>query len=112
MLQRAILLRAATGYKRPSDTSGPLSPVGPALQVGPTAGLGCTRMETPDLKVGRYGAVDRGTGAYSYRKASIGSSREALKAGNNPKKMPTLAEKPIPRANDHQGRDTGKPDSQ
>ena len=33
-------------------------------------------------------------------------------AGKRPKKMPTLAEKPMPRANDHQGSETGKPDSQ
>ncbi len=48
--------------------------------------------------------------AYSYLSASIGSSRDALIAGNRPKKMPTLAEKPIPSANDHQGSDTGKPE--
>ena len=47
--------------------------------------------------------------SYSYLSASIGSSREALKAGNRPKKMPTLAEKPMPSANDHQGSETGKP---
>ena len=33
-------------------------------------------------------------------------------AGNMPKKMPTLAEKPRPMANDHQGSETGKPVSQ
>ena len=49
---------------------------------------------------------------YSYRSASIGSSRDALMAGNRPKKMPTLAEKPMPSANDHQGSETGKPESQ
>ena len=30
-------------------------------------------------------------------------------AGNRPKKMPTVAEKPMPSANDHQGSETGKP---
>src|SRR5258708_25577835 len=50
-------------------------------------------------------------GSYSYRKASIGSSRDALNAGNNPKKMPTLAENPIPSAKDHHGNETGKTDS-
>ena len=39
-------------------------------------------------------------------------SRDALIAGKSPKKMPTLAEKPMPMANDHQGSDTGKPESQ
>ena len=33
-------------------------------------------------------------------------------AGNRPKKMPTLAEKPMPRANDHHGSETGKPETQ
>ena len=42
----------------------------------------------------------------------MGSSREARMAGNMPKKTPTLAEKPMPMANDHQGSETGKPDSQ
>ena len=51
------------------------------------------------------------TGYYSYLSASIGSSRDALNAGYRPKKIPTLAEKPIPIANDHQGSEMGKPDS-
>src|SRR6186997_630730 len=46
---------------------------------------------------------------HSYRRASIGSSREALKAGYIPKKMPTAAEKPRPIANDHHGSEIGKP---
>ena len=33
-------------------------------------------------------------------------------AGKRPKKMPTLAEKPMPMANDHQGREIGKPEIQ
>src|SRR4029453_14090296 len=49
---------------------------------------------------------------YSYRSASIGSMRDALMAGKRPKKMPTLAEKPMPRANDHQGSEIGKPETQ
>src|SRR5436190_20109057 len=49
---------------------------------------------------------------YSYLSASIGSRREALNAGNRPKKMPTLAEKPMPSAKDHHGSETGKPVSQ
>jgi hypothetical protein len=49
---------------------------------------------------------------YSYRSASIGSSRDALIAGNRPKKMPTLAENPIPIANDHHGNETGNPEAQ
>ncbi len=50
--------------------------------------------------------------AYSYRSASIGSRRDALMAGNKPKNIPTLAEKPMPMAKDHQGSETGKPVSQ
>src|SRR5581483_11134174 len=50
-------------------------------------------------------------GVYSYRKASIGSRREALKAGYMPKKMPTDAENPMPIANDHHGSEIGKPDA-
>ena len=46
---------------------------------------------------------------YSYLSASIGSSRDARMAGKMPKKMPTIAEKLMPRAKDHQGRKTGKP---
>jgi hypothetical protein len=46
---------------------------------------------------------------YSYLSASIGSSRDARIAGKMPKKMPTTAEKLMPRAKDHQGRKTGKP---
>ena len=46
---------------------------------------------------------------YSYRSASIGSSREALNAGYMPKKRPTDAENPRPIANDHQGSEMGKP---
>ena len=49
--------------------------------------------------------------AYSYLNASIGSTR-GLDGGEEPKKMPILAEKPIPMANDHQGSDTGKPETQ
>src|SRR6185503_16492159 len=48
---------------------------------------------------------------YSYRRASIGSRREALKAGYIPKKMPTDAEKPRPIANDHHGSEMGKPEA-
>ena len=33
-------------------------------------------------------------------------------AGKRPKKMPTLAEKPMPSAKDHHGSETGNPDSQ
>ena len=47
---------------------------------------------------------------YSCRSASIGSSRAARTAGTMPKKMPTVAEKPRPMANDHQGSEMGKPD--
>jgi hypothetical protein len=54
----------------------------------------------------------RETGNYSYRNASIGSRRDALNAGNRPKKMPTLAEKPMPSASDHLGSEMAKPDSQ
>src|SRR4051812_24291532 len=46
--------------------------------------------------------------AYSYRSASIGSSLDARMAGTMPKKTPMVAENPIPIANDHHGRDTGK----
>jgi hypothetical protein len=53
----------------------------------------------------------RPTVDYSYLSASIGSRREAFTAGYMPKKMPTAAEKPRPSANDHQGSDTGKPDT-
>src|SRR4051812_5874211 len=49
-------------------------------------------------------------GRYSYRSASIGSSRDALNAGYMPKKMPTDAEKPRPIANDHHGSEIGKPE--
>ena len=49
---------------------------------------------------------------YSYLSASIGSSRDARIAGTMPKNTPTPAEKPMPMANDHQGRETGKPVSQ
>jgi hypothetical protein len=48
---------------------------------------------------------------YSYRRASIGSRREALKAGYMPKKMPTDAEKPRPIANDHHGSEIGNPET-
>ena len=44
---------------------------------------------------------------HSYRSASIGSRRDALKAGKRPKKMPTPPEKANPMANDHHGIDTG-----
>src|SRR5258708_35233766 len=37
---------------------------------------------------------------YSYRSASIGSSRDALKAGPSPTTMPTPAPNPLPRAKD------------
>src|SRR3954468_16601850 len=47
---------------------------------------------------------------YSYRSASIGSSREALNAGYIPKNRPTEAENPRPIANDHQGSEIGKPE--
>src|SRR3954453_10560896 len=47
---------------------------------------------------------------FSYRSASIGSSRDALNAGYMPKKMPTDAEKPRPIANDHHGSEIGKPE--
>src|SRR5712671_8165114 len=50
-------------------------------------------------------------GGYSYRRASMGSRREALIAGYMPKKMPTDAENPRPMANDHQGSEMGKPDA-
>ena len=33
-------------------------------------------------------------------------------AGNNPKKIPTLAENPMPIAKDHHGSETGNPDAQ
>src|SRR3954453_13048086 len=49
---------------------------------------------------------------YSYLNASIGSNRDALIAGNRPKKMPTLAENPMPSAKDHHGSETGKPEAQ
>src|SRR5215471_839617 len=49
--------------------------------------------------------------AYSWRRASIGSRREALKAGYMPKKMPTDAEKPRPIANDHHGSEIGNPEA-
>ena len=39
----------------------------------------------------------------------MGSSLAAFTAGHMPKKMPTVAEKPMPSANDHAGSDTGKP---
>ena len=45
---------------------------------------------------------------YSYRNASMGSRREALKAGHIPNEMPIVAEKPMPRANDHHGSEMGK----
>src|SRR5262249_12593552 len=48
---------------------------------------------------------------YSYRRASMGSRRDALNAGYRPKKMPTEAEKPRPMANDHHGIETEKPDT-
>ena len=41
----------------------------------------------------------------------MGSRRDARQAGNTPKKTPTVAEKPSPSANDHQGSETGKPDT-
>ena len=46
---------------------------------------------------------------YSYRSASMGSSLAAFTAGSMPNRMPTVAEKPTPSANDHQGSETGKP---
>ena len=52
--------------------------------------------------------VRRSATTYSYRNASIGSRREALKAGHIPNEMPIVAEKPMPRANDHQGSEIGK----
>ena len=52
-----------------------------------------------------------GWGSYSYLNASIGSNRDALTAGIIPKKIPTEAEKPIPRANDHQGSEIGNPEA-
>src|SRR5687768_17562075 len=49
--------------------------------------------------------------AYSYLNASIGSRREAFRAGYIPKKIPTDAENANPRAKDHNGSDTGNPAS-
>ena len=39
----------------------------------------------------------------------MGSSDEARTAGKRPNTMPTVAENPMPSANDHQGNDTGNP---
>jgi RNA polymerase sigma-70 factor (ECF subfamily) len=47
--------------------------------------------------------------SYSYLSASIGSSRAARIAGYMPKKIPTVAEKPSPRPNDHRGSEMGNP---
>src|SRR4051812_20700274 len=58
------------------------------------------------------GKREAGSSPYSYLSASIGSIRDALMAGKRPKKMPTPAEKPMPRAKDHQGSEIGKPDTQ
>src|SRR5262245_8203190 len=56
-------------------------------------------------------ADQRRGGFYSYRSASMGSRRDALKAGYMPKKRPTDAEKPMPIANDHHGSEIGKPET-
>src|SRR5436190_20646002 len=80
--------------------------------VGKTnARTGNWKLETGNWKLGT-GNWELETTLYSYLSASIGSNRDALIAGNRPKKMPTLAENPMPSAKDHHGRETGKPDAQ
>src|SRR5262249_46396124 len=69
-------------------------------------------LETGNWKLGTGNYQPKLEADYSYLSASMGSRREALIAGNSPKKIPTLAENPMPIANDHQGSDTGKPESQ
>jgi hypothetical protein len=46
---------------------------------------------------------DLSRGGYSYRRASIGSRREARAAGKTPKTTPTKIETPSPAAMDHMG---------
>src|SRR5262249_44449005 len=63
----------------------------------------------PSGERGRLQTSDFRLQTYSYRSASMGSKRDALNAGHMPKKMPTDAEKLSPIANDHHGREMGKP---
>src|SRR5215217_5447344 len=67
------------------------------------------RRREPELEAGSWKLKAE---YYSYLNASIGSKRAALMAGKSPKKMPMLAENPIPIANDHHGSETGNPDAQ
>src|SRR3954454_20763734 len=77
----------------------------------PELETGNWKLETGNWELGT-GNWELETTLYSYLSASIGSIRDALIAGNRPKKMPTLAEKPMPSAKDHQGREMGKPETQ
>src|SRR4029434_10771122 len=77
----------------------------------PSLETGNWKLETGNWELGT-GNWELETGNYSYLNASIGSRRDALIAGKSPKKIPTLAENPMPIANDHQGSETGKPDAQ
>ena len=67
--------------------------------------------EAPSISVNPRSFNPSIPSSHSYLSASIGSRREALTAGYMPKKMPTEAEKPRPMANDHHGREMGKPDT-
>src|SRR5688572_14633271 len=72
-----------------------------------------TRREAPKNRRGLRACREERAGriaAYSYRRASMGSRREARHAGSMPKKMPMEAEKPSPSAKDHHGSDTGNPE--
>ena len=63
-------------------------------------------LHTRETRLSWFGGSSRFV--YSYRRASIGSRADARIAGTRPNTMPTVAENPIPRANDHQGSEIGK----